>query len=69
MSLCLVPLRCTADEDVAGRVQPLSLTLCLVAVFLALRGVLHPAVPAAQLPGGLPGPGNSSAPGGGMESE
>lgn len=54
--------------SLAGCSRP-PLTLCLLAVFLALRGVLHPAVPAAQLPGGLPGPGNSSTPGGGMESE
>lgn len=46
-----------------------SLTLCLVPVFLSLRGVLHPAIPAAQLPAGLPRPGNTSTPGGGMEGE
>lgn len=58
------------NEKVFSRVQPPSPNaVCLVAVFLTLRGVLHPAVPAAQLPGGLPGPGNSSTPGGGMESE
>lgn len=45
------------------------LTLCLVPVFLSLRGVLHPAIPAAQLTGGLPGPGNTSTPGGGVEGE